>query len=305
MTAVWALLFTLVAGISAQAHDSRPVAVDLREIAPQIYRLNFVVPPSVARQNYPTISLNCPQQDGVYLCKTIDTPHLLLTYPEGNPALTTLVKYKPVGQNQRVVVVPPQETEWALTTAASMPQNALRYGALGVAHILSGFDHLLFICLLCFIARQRLIVTITGFTLAHSVTLALASLGVIRLSVAAVEASIALSIIFMAAELIRGDRASLPWRRPVLMSAGFGLLHGFGFATVLRDIGLPEGQSALALAAFNMGVEIGQVLFIAAVLVLVRSLSALRLPHPSMTQIGWVSGSVAAFWMWQRIALAL
>jgi hypothetical protein len=306
MTAVLLTLVSLLmAGMSAYAHDSRPVSVDLREIAPQVYRLNYVVPPSVARDNYPTISLDCPQKDGLYQCDKIDTPHLVFAYPDGNPALTALVKFKSLEESQKVVVIPPQQTEWALTTGSSPGANALRYGHLGIFHILSGFDHLLFITLLCFIARQRLIITITGFTLAHSVTLALASLGMVRLSVAAVEASIALSIVFMAAELIRADRQTLMWRYPFSISAGFGLLHGFGFATVLRDIGLPEGQTVLALGAFNIGVEIGQLAFIVALFIMHRLLLTLRLPLPSMPQIAWAAGLVAAFWMWQRLALAL
>ncbi len=306
MTAVLLTLVSILMGVvRADAHDSRPVSVDLREIAPQIYRLNYVVPPSVARDNYPAVSLTCPQMQGLYQCTTIDEPRLAFRYPAGNPALTALVKFKPWQQSEKVIVIPPQQTEWALATNPSSGANAMRYGRLGIVHILSGLDHLLFITLLCFVARQRLILTITGFTLAHSVTLALASLGVVRLSVVAVEASIALSIVFMAAELIRADRQTLLWRYPFSISAGFGLLHGFGFASVLRDIGLPEGQSGLALAAFNIGVEIGQIVFIVALLILYRSWVWLRLPQPSMPQIAWAAGSVAAFWMWQRFATAL
>lgn len=297
-----ALLF---APLDAQAHDSRPVSVDLREVAPKIYSVNFAVPPSIVTTNYPSIGLNCPRQEGLYHCAAVATPRLVFDYPEGNPALTALVKFKPIAGQQEVIVIPPQQSQWALTALPTIGANVKRYGELGIFHILSGYDHLLFICLLCFIARRRLILTVTGFTLAHSVTLALASLGVVRLSVPAVEATIALSIIFMAAEVIRDKRDSLLWRYPLAISSGFGLLHGFGFASVLSEIGLPQGQSAIALVAFNVGVEIGQIIFIALLLVLARLVTAINLPRPSMPRIAWATGTLAAFWMWQRLVLIL
>ena len=142
------------------------------------------------------------------------------------------------------------------------------YLVFGIEHILEGFDHLLFVACLIFIAGtwRRILVTITGFTLAHSVTLTLAGLGLVRLPIPPIEAVIALSIVFLAREIALDRRDTLTWRYPIAVSATFGLLHGFGFASALAEIGLPQTEIPAALLAFNVGVEVGQILFVTAVL---------------------------------------
>src|SRR6202000_3047394 len=139
--------------------------------------------------------------------------------------------------------------------------------SLGVAHILFGIDHLLFVTGLVLIVRRawRLAKTITGFTPAHRITLPLATLGFVSIPTPPVEATIALSIVFLARELVRAERGEggLTVRQPWLVGLAFGLLHGFGFAGALSEVGLPRHDIPLALLLFNLGVEVGQLLFIA------------------------------------------
>jgi len=163
-------------------------------------------------------------------------------------------------------------------------QVAQTYLLLGVEHILLGIDHLLFVLgvLLLTAGMRQLIGAITAFTLAHSVTLAAATLGLVHVPSKPVEAAIALSIVFVAAEIIRArsGRVALAAKMPWLVAFGFGLLHGFGFAGALSAIGMPEGQIPVGLLFFNVGVEAGQLLFVAGVLALLALIRASRLSMP-------------------------
>jgi hydrogenase/urease accessory protein HupE len=190
------------------------------------------------------------------------------------------------------------------------------YTVLGIEHILTGFDHLLFVLALVLLVkdRRRLLITITAFTLAHSITLALASLGVLKVPGPPVEASIALSIVFVASEIIhaRQGRPGLTQRYPWVVAFTFGLLHGLGFASALAQVGLPPLAIPTALLFFNVGVEIGQLLFIVAVLTMMglgrllarRFSQRLRLPEFA----GWwriapyAIGATASYWLFERIA---
>jgi hydrogenase/urease accessory protein HupE len=187
---------------------------------------------------------------------------------------------------------------------------ARTYVALGVEHILLGADHLLFVLgLLLLVAGARpLVATITAFTVAHSVTLAAVSLGFVRVPSAPVEAVIALSVMFVAAEVLRA-RAGQPGfaaRAPWVVALAFGLLHGCGFAGALAEIGLPAGEVPLALFCFNVGVEAGQLLFVLLVVGLARALhrwsrGALR-AEPVRGLVAYGIGAVAAFWVIDRVA---
>ncbi len=145
---------------------------------------------------------------------------------------------------------------------------ARTYTVFGIAHILGGIDHLLFIACLVLIAGtgHRILITITGFTLAHSITLTLAALDLVRVPIPPIEAVIALSIVFLAREIALQRRDTLTWRYPIAVSASFGLLHGFGFASALSEVGLPQTEVPAALLAFNIGVEIGQILFVGVII---------------------------------------
>ena len=181
------------------------------------------------------------------------------------------------------------------------------YLLLGVEHILGGFDHLLFVLglLLLVKGKWRLLKTITAFTIAHSITLAFAALGVIHLFPPVVESVIALSIIFLAVELVRSYRGqySFAIRFPWVIAFIFGLLHGFGFAGVLSNIGLPSNAIPLTLLLFNIGVETGQIIFVVAVLLIIylgRKVPV-RLPSWSRLVAPYAIGSLAAFWFIQRL----
>jgi hydrogenase/urease accessory protein HupE len=185
---------------------------------------------------------------------------------------------------------------------------AAEYFIMGVKHILLGIDHLLFVLGLVLIVRStpRLVQTITAFTLSHSITLALATLGFVHVPQAPVEAVIALSILFLASELARRNRgeSGLTARRPWLVAFSFGLLHGFGFAGALSEVGLPETDIPLALLLFNLGVEGGQLLFVAAVLALLwyGRRFATSAPRWLRDAPAYAVGSLAAFWLIERVA---
>ena len=187
-------------------------------------------------------------------------------------------------------------------------QVAGDYTVLGVEHILSGFDHLTFVLALLLIVSgaKRLLITVTSFTLAHSITLAAATLGVMWVPGPPVEAVIALSILFLASELVKVNRGlpSLTAQFPWIVAFVFGLLHGFGFAGALSDVGLPQNEVPLALLTFNIGVELGQLLFVAAVMALLVLLRKVRREWPQWTQQvpAYGIGSIAAFWFIERVS---
>ncbi|MCZ0964373.1 HupE/UreJ family protein [Paracoccus benzoatiresistens] len=209
-----------------------------------------------------------------------------------------------------------------LTAAApsfTLPQQPGRldivasYVPLGVDHILRGVDHLLFVLMLLFLIQdwRTLLGAVTAFTVGHSLSLAAASLGWIVLPAPPVEAVIALSIVFLATELLRpaGAEKRLAERYPWAVSFAFGLLHGLGFARALLEIGLPEGDVPLALLAFNLGVELGQLLFIGAILALRAGLARLSsggaLLEPGsrgLRAIAYGTGAVATYWVIERVA---
>ncbi len=189
--------------------------------------------------------------------------------------------------------------------SGAMVDTAWRYAALGVEHILLGIDHLLFVLALLLIVRDAwtLLKTITAFTVAHSITLALATLGLASVPSAPVEAAIALSIVFVAAEGLRAGPASLTVRYPWLAAFAFGLLHGFGFAGALAELSLPAREVPLALLCFNIGVELGQILFVGVVLVVRHALRRLPGRRPAWVSAipGYAIGTIAMLWLMERL----
>lgn len=192
--------------------------------------------------------------------------------------------------------------------AASALDVAGLYGRLGFDHILGGFDHLLFVLGLVLLidGRRRLVATVTAFTAGHSVTLALAALGLVHMPQGPTEAAIALSIVVLAVELTRPRGTDSRLRRsPWVVAALFGLLHGLGFAGALTEIGLPEREIPSALLAFNLGIELGQLAFVAVVLVV--GALAERLTRPSWRPVlalapAYGIGTLATFWFLERLA---
>jgi hydrogenase/urease accessory protein HupE len=179
---------------------------------------------------------------------------------------------------------------------------ASTYSMLGVEHILSGVDHLLFVCALLFLVgfRRKLVWTITAFTVAHSLTLACASLGLVTLRAPPVEAIIALSIVLVAAEAL-SPRDTLARRWPAALAFLFGLVHGLGFAGALQEVGLPQHQLFTALLTFNLGVEMGQLLAVGAAWLVFRLLQRWPAAQALRTPLLYGIGSVAAFWSWLRV----
>jgi hydrogenase/urease accessory protein HupE len=184
-----------------------------------------------------------------------------------------------------------------------MGKVARAYVLLGVEHILSGLDHLLFVAGLLFLVgfRRRLLGTITAFTLAHSLTLACSVFGWLTLRPPPVEASIALSIVLVASEALR-ERDTLARRFPALVAFLFGLVHGLGFAGALKDIGLPQRHLPLALLTFNVGVELGQLMTVLLAYLIVRAPLPQRWVEGARRPALYVIGALAAYWSWLRIA---
>jgi len=202
----------------------------------------------------------------------------------------------------------PGETSFKIKAETSHFEVVKVYTALGIEHILLGIDHLLFVfaLLLIVVGWRRLLGTITAFTLAHSITLAAATLGYVHVPQPPVEAVIALSILFLATEIVHGQRGrpGTAERFPWLVAFIFGLLHGFGFAGALSEIGLPGQSIPLALLFFNVGVEVGQLIFVAVVVgagwLLRQVIEKTPLSYAKIVT-SYAIGSVAAFWTIERI----
>lgn len=217
-----------------------------------------------------------------------------------------LARYERLDGTTQIARLTPTDNSFTVTATESWGEVAFTYLALGVEHILLGIDHLLFVlALLLLVPNTRMLVwTITSFTLAHSVTLAAATMGWVNIPQKPVEAVIALSILFVAMEIVHWKQGhpGITRRWPWLVAFTFGLLHGFGFAGALTEIGLPEHAIPLALLFFNLGVEAGQLMFIAAVLLVWAGLRRMTWPVWVWRVPVYAIGSLAAFWTIDRIA---
>lgn len=322
-----ALVFVcLMIGEAVSAHDSRPLYVELEQIGSATYTLAWKAPPSVNVRNLPTVTLSgCEivggesvesERDAVmrrhnsgpalYQCESESALGSIdIRYAAGNPSLSTLVRWQPSGaRTARIISAPPDLLTIALDPAGGLWNTFSQYAWLGISHIASGFDHLLFVACLVFLAGslRKLVLAITGFTIAHSITLAAATFSVLNPPIVPTEAIIALSILFLAVELFRSRQATLAWRFPGLVALIFGLLHGFGFASVLSDIGLPQNDRVAALFAFNVGVELGQLAFVAILLIVLYLVGLVR-PIDLLARrvVASSAGVLAGFWFWQRL----
>lgn len=209
------------------------------------------------------------------------------------------------GHTHRTVLRPAAPSTVLPATPQGPAEVASGYLRLGVEHLLTGWDHLAFVLglVLLVTGKRRLLATITAFTLGHSLTLSIAVLGFVHLPPAPIEALIAASILVLAIEISR-ERPTVLGRQPWLMAASFGLLHGLGFAGALAEVGLPAGEIPLALCSFNLGIELGQLVFVAGLLVLGAILGPLRprLPAWSSALPTYGIGVLAAFWTFERLA---
>ena len=319
--ALGVLLLSVASGV---AHESRPSYLDVREIHPGRYEVLWKRPalgdralglsvswPIACRDAAPGRAEAVP--GAVVERKLIDCAdglrggHIGI---EGLSATLTDVLVRVEFQDGAVQtnLVKPSAPYVDVQGPRPALLVAADYLMLGIRHILLGADHLLFVLGLTLIVRGTalLVKTITAFTVAHSMTLAAATLGFVQVPQAPVEAVIALSILFLASELARqrhGD-AGLTARAPWLVAFTFGLLHGFGFAGALAEVGLPPADIPLALLTFNLGVEAGQLAFVAAVLVVVRAVRPVVAGMPRWLEPvpAYAIGSLAAFWLIARVA---
>lgn len=311
---------------SAVAHEARPAYMQVTEIAPQRYEILWRTPvlsgmrlPVVLRFPENTRNVTEPvvrelsdslverrviEASGSLTGTRIDMVGLQATITD------VLVRVQMLDGTYSTTLVRPSNPWIEIATSRSSLQVATAYLMHGIEHILFGYDHLLFVLALILIVRRGrvLLITVTAFTVAHSITLSLATLGLVHVPGPPVEATIALSILLLACEIIRSDRgqASLTAQWPWLVAFSFGLLHGFGFASALTEIGLPQGDIPLALFAFNVGVEAGQLIFIAAVLGALRCAQWITFPalveRHARSVATYAIGIMAAYWFIERLA---
>lgn len=320
-------LATLVFTAPVLAHRLSPAFFGLTEIAPDRFDVQWKVSISggLAAVLEPQVPDGCSLAGSVrtYVIEDIRLQHAELDCPGGLAGKTFTVNGLPQTQtdvllhvayldgsasNQRMT---PDAATVTIPSRPSALETVRTFLVLGVEHILLGFDHLLFVLALLLLVRGfgRLVATVTAFTVAHSITLGAATLGFVHVPSAPVEAIIALSILFLASELARRSfapsaalGANLTTRFPWVVAFAFGLLHGFGFAGALSEVGMPQAAVPLALLFFNVGVELGQLLFIAGVFgfaAIVRW-SAVRVPPVWRPAVAYGVGSMAAFWVVER-----
>lgn len=309
--------------IGAFAHEVRPGLLQLQETSPDQFDMFWRVPArgDLALLLTPQLPENCatlglPENydDGMRReeKRSIVCTNGLADARIGIDGLErvqtdVLISVSYIGDGSETLRATPQNPSVILEGQRSLMQVAATYFALGVEHILSGIDHLLFVAALLFLVTgwRRLLGTVTAFTVAHSITLAGASMGVLSASPVLIEALIALSIVAVAAEVVLVNRGEtgIATRRPWLIAFGFGLLHGLGFAGALREIGLPADAVPAALLFFNLGVEAGQVTFIAGLMIVLwvaRSIvpvSEIMVKRVAPVIIGIMAG----FWATERM----
>ncbi|PKA45553.1 hypothetical protein CWR43_00525 [Rhizobium sullae] len=327
MTRLGALLAALIPvflATSGMAHEIRPAYLDMRETTRDEFAVVWKVPAQGNMRLGLYASLPKPCVEKAEPVRSIDGGAYLerwtvacaggleggeITIDGLRSTMTeALVRIEYESGDTEVVRLMPDAPSFVAAGRQTSLEVAQTYFLLGVDHILSGLDHLLFVLALLLLIRDRwsLVKTITAFTIAHSITLAGASLGYFSLPQKPVEATIALSIAFVASELIKmkpGERRlseSYPW----VVAFAFGLLHGFGFAGALMEIGLPQSDVPLSLLTFNLGVEAGQLIFVAAALVVLRAAGAVGAiqPAPARRFGAYSIGTAAMLWLISRIA---
>ena len=319
------LAVSLVAAFTcrAAAHELRPAYLELRQTGKESYDVLFKVPgsgESLRLALYPELPAVCTKTgtprssfvNGAFIERWSVTCRgglaggtVGITGLQGTTT-DVLVRLAGLTGRSQVLRLTPDRPSFVVEAEPGVWRVAATYLRLGRDHILLGVDHLLFILGLLLIVPNRwmLLKTITSFTLAHSLTLAVATLGYASAPVLPLNAAIALSILFLGPEIVRHERGetSLTIRHPWVVAFAFGLLHGFGFASGLNTLGLPHGDIPVALLFFNLGVEAGQLGFVGLILLLARSFRALEIHWPRVVELapGYAVGSLGAYWTIQR-----
>lgn len=310
----------------ARAHEARPALLELTESTPGRFAVLWRTPVRAGRRL--PVALELPDGvrglsepivqnlgDSLVERRTIDAGRDGLAGKRIAIAgleltITDVLVRVALADGRRFATIVRPARPWFEIAAAQGPLEVVTaYVGHGIEHIALGMDHLLFVLGLLLIVSDRwmLLKTVTAFTVAHSVTLALATFGLASAPVLPLNAAIALSILFLGPEVVRAWRGgtSSTIRRPWIVAFLFGLVHGFGFAGALTGAGLPPGDLPVALLGFNLGVEIGQVAFVVLVLLLERSFRRLEIRWPIWIarMPGYVVGSLGAFWTFERTAI--
>ncbi len=309
----------------ALAHEMRPGYLQLRQTGAETYDVLWKVPAAgndmrlSIHVRFPASTEETSEHRGLFVGGAF-IERWSVRHPGGltgqkihidglrSTMTDVLVRVERLDGTTLVNRIEPSQPSLVLAATPTLRALAGTYFALGVEHILGGIDHLLFVLALLMLVKggRRLLATITAFTVAHSITLAAATLGWVSVPGAPVEAVIALSIVFVAAEIVHGLRGQvgLTARSPWIVALVFGLLHGLGFAGALYEVGLPGHAIPLALCLFNVGVEVGQLLFVAAVLTLLALARRVVTAPPRWAE--WVPaygiGAVAMYWTIQRVS---
>ena len=325
------LIVLLGAVTLSSAHESRPLFIEITEKESGLFELQYKIPNTIPEFNLPEVFLSdsfealdritIHQTAGGFIKKqnfkttgNLNGTDISIRYPVMNPSVSCIVKVVLLNGQKFNKLLGPDELIWTVPEEESWAAVAKQYTVLGIQHILEGWDHLLFLICLMLVSGigKKLLITITGFTIAHSITLALSALNVAKLPIPPVEAVIALSVVYLAVEIALQKKNSLTYRYPIAVSSSFGLLHGFGFAAVLSDIGLPQVEIVTSLLFFNIGVELGQIIFVLGVLLLwllIRKLTLEKITadrfNVSRTLMeksaAYFCGIIASYWMIERL----
>jgi hydrogenase/urease accessory protein HupE len=322
----FALLSLALPLAQAFAHESQPGLLELNQLGENRYEVVWRAPiyygqPHPARvalpQDWQTLGEPTVRQlpDSALHRRIVEVPDggingAVILFPGLEGTITDVfVRVSRLDGSEVSQVVRPVAPRAELRGERHWTVSSGEYLVLGFNHILMGVDHLLFVLGLLIIVQGRmmLIKTITAFTVAHSVTLALATLGYASLPGPPLNAAIALSILFLGPEIVRVWRGqtSFTIRHPWVVAFAFGLLHGFGFASGLSTVGMPKAEIPLALLAFNVGVELGQLAFVFLMLLMVRAFLVLEFQWPRWPELlpGYLVGSLGAFWTIQRTVM--
>jgi hydrogenase/urease accessory protein HupE len=326
MNALLALLLLVTSGL-AGADVFKPAYLQLTQVDQSSYDVLWKLPAldeSTAlklKPRFPEGTRNLSQQQSVF-AEGMAVKRWRISVPGGlngksvgidglaETRTDAIVRVARSDGSEQVGRILPGGEAFAVKASPGAFEVARTYTVIGIEHILLGFDHLLFVLALVMIVRstRKLLITVTAFTVAHSITLSMATLGVIHVPGPPVEAIIALSIVFVASEIIhqRQGREGLASRKPWIVAFAFGLLHGLGFAGALAEVGLPENSIPLALLFFNIGVEIGQVLFIVAVLAIYHAAKKLAGDRIELSRLQpvpvYLIGGIASYWVFERVA---
>jgi hydrogenase/urease accessory protein HupE len=331
MRATWCALLAplLILPLAARAHEVRPAYLQVEEVAAGEFNVLWKQPANGTLALHLEPRITNPLLDGKpsgeftansFVVRRWDHVHVATSSFDGatihiegleGSITDALIDVSFLSGQEIQAVLRPDSASLKLELKGTGKAAVPAYLGLGIEHILTGYDHLCFVLGLVLLIRNRLklLKTITAFTIAHSITLAIAALGIVHPSAPVIESLVAFSIVFVAVELVHywQGRDVLTVRYPWLISFTFGLLHGFAFAGSLADIGLPQHNVPAALLLFNCGVEVGQLVFVGVVLSALWALR--RLPRPLLARARWVTpyavGTLATYWMLERMHLLI